>query len=335
MTDNFPTKSLLGLSLYVEEVASQNKVQPSMVAQAALAAFATSVQRNFRVETWYNKSKSIDLNVAMIAVAKSGERKSSIYKEFMKPLLDYMREAEPAYKIELKTANAIEATNKTARNCLAMQYHKASAKDKDGFFADLREVGNAPNPISPRLIINDATVEAIADHLANSRPSIIYMSDEGGKLFANYSMKQENKTNSMAYFNGLLDGEYTSVYRKSSDDLIVQDHSMSMLVFIQPEILRQIVNTSGANFGQGFFQRFLWNYPPSMIGSRQVDPDDILNVADVALSQGYVFNMVIENAFQKEWEWTPNPKIIALEDNARRQVAIFHNELDSHSEIGA
>lgn len=79
MTDNFPTKSLLGLSLYVEEVAAQNKVQPSMVAQAALAAFATSVQRNFRVETWYNKSKSIDLNVAMIAVAKSGERKSSIY----------------------------------------------------------------------------------------------------------------------------------------------------------------------------------------------------------------------------------------------------------------
>jgi len=72
-----------------------------------------------------------------------------------------------------------------------------------------------------------------------------------------------------------------------------------------------------------------------MIGSRQVDPDDILNVADVALSQGYDFNMVIENAFKKECEWTPNPKVIALEGNARRKLAIFHNELDSHSEIGA
>ena len=183
MTDNFPTHSLMGLEPLVTEHAENIRVQPSIVAQNVLAVLSGAFQRNFRVSNFYKSDSTSDLNLAFVAIAKSGERKSEVYKDICKPIKEWQEERQQSYRNEL----SVYETKKTFdQNSLKADMRKCPNGDiesKTKIEADIRALDQLEKPVSPIVMIEDTTAEALVSFLANYRRSALLVTDEGGKFF--------------------------------------------------------------------------------------------------------------------------------------------------------
>ena len=255
----------------VLEVAGFVKAPIPLIATSALAALSLAIQAHADVQRAEKLHGPCGL--FMLAIADSGERKSTCDGFFTRAIRDYEAREQEAAK-PLITAYKSEHAAWEAQRSGLKEKIKALAKDGKPSAAQARELHELDKdeprpPRVPRLIYGDATPEALTYALAKQWPSGGVISSEAGSVFGGHGMGADSVMRNLAALNLLWDGAILPVERRSSESFTVRGARLTMALQVQEATIRTFfANTKGLARGTGFLARFLVSWPVSTQGLR-------------------------------------------------------------------
>ena len=260
------------LGEYVHALSESTQTDPGLAGSAVLAALSTALGGYVTVQV--RPGYSEPTNIWTLGVAASGERKSSVVRAALNPLHDVERDlhielgpmlAEQAVQRDV-AERAAEKAKRDAGNAAEFDKRtKLTAEASTLATQAAQMVVQAP----PRLMGDDTTVEALVSHLAEQRGRFALVSAEGG-FFTALSGRYSDKTDITPVLKAHA-GDRIRVDRKGRDSEFVDDPALTVGIMIQPGILAQA--TSNRSFADsGLLARFLYSWPKSRVGGRNVDP---------------------------------------------------------------
>lgn len=195
----------------------------------------------------------------MLALADSGDRKSTADKLASKPIAEREQEKQNQFRQARKDWEQAKQGMK-------------SAEEKE-FIQD----NPAPNDPST-LITSDASYSKVASMLINDKPALFWATDEGGQMLGGHSIKADNRA---AVLGGLTkvfdDGSLERV--RSSDNADgsgrAYNRRLSISLLAQEITVRDALNDPVLR-GQGFLPRFLFTAPESLKGTRLLTMDRLI-----------------------------------------------------------
>ena len=217
------------------------------------------------------------VSLYILAVAESGERKSSCDRIFGAALRDWERDQAAACAPSIAAHETAVATSEAKRAGLleAIKRKRRDLQETAEEEAALQELaGLVPSPVKvPRLLFTDATPEALSHALATGWPSAAVLSAEAGAIFGAHGMGFEAILRNLALVNVLWDGGGIDIDRRSKSSYRLRDRRLTFGVMVQPEALRTFIERAGAlPRGSGFLARFLIAWPASTQGHRPYRP---------------------------------------------------------------
>lgn len=275
-TPDFPFYALpKPIGAFVHALAESTQTAPGLAGGAALAALSAAAGGFYQVQVRPGYSEPVHLFIA--AIAGSGERKSSVMKAATAPV----REVERDLYKELAPSLLERATQRD----IAERYAEKAKRD----------AGNAADPVKrdelmsaaisaasqaeemkvlapPRIIGDDVTVEALDSLMAEQGGRFAILSSEGGlftELSGRYSPNTDISNVLMAHA-----GDPIRVDRKGRPSEFIEDPALTVGIMIQPGILAEATNNRSF-MESGLMARFLYSWPPSMVGYRSVDPEPV------------------------------------------------------------
>ncbi len=259
----------------VEETQAFVQAPMALVACSALAALSVAAQGLVNVRRDHQLVGPVSLY--LLAVAESGERKTSCDRIFGQALRDWERERVSALAPELAAHEAAAGAFEAKRAGLleAIKRKRRDAEDTAADEAAIDElIAHAPQPVPvPRLLYADATPEALSHSLARGWPSGAVMSAEAGAVFGAHGMGYETILRNLALLNVLWDGGEIAIDRRSKPSFQLRDRRLTFGLMIQPETLRGFLERAGSlPRGSGFIARFLIAWPASTQGTRAYRP---------------------------------------------------------------
>lgn len=268
----YPVEALPdGIKQAVQEVQNFVRCPVAMVANVALAAL--SIVGQSLVDVRRASSLTSPVGLYFLAVAVSGERKSSCDGYFMQSIQHWQKGQEEKFKPVVKQYEAdmriwIAKTKgvQAAIEKAAREGKPCEAKEQE---LTRLEKQKPEEPRIPRLIYGDTTPEALAFALAKKWPCGGVMSSEAGIVFGGVGMSQDSVVRNLALLNTLWDGVPLSIDRKTTESFTVRGARLTMGLAVQPETIRRFFHdTKGLARGTGFAARFLIAWPESTQGER-------------------------------------------------------------------
>jgi putative DNA primase/helicase len=255
----------------VEEVAGFVKAPIPLVAISALTALSLAGQTLADIKRAERLQGPTGL--FLLAIADSGERKTTCDGFFSDPIRQFEKEQAAAAEPLIRAYQAAMATWEAERDGILAAVKDAGKKGKstDGLRRNLEELQyqKPVPPLIPKLLLSDETTASLLIQLGKRWPSAGVVSSEAGIVFGSHAMGGDQAMQNMATMNVLWDGGELSVGRKTSDSFVVQGARLTVALQTQEVTLREFFNRAGALArGTGFMARFLLAWPESTQGTR-------------------------------------------------------------------
>lgn len=271
-TTAFPVESLPGpLVAFVETLSESTQTPEEMAGVLSLGVLATAFQSKFEVEITLDWKEPLCLYC--VAVAAPGERKTSVISALTKPLYEYEFEQRELEAVEIEQ-------NRTERALLerALQSAQTSATKRKGDFEKNKQealeisaqLAKFKDKHEFRLLVDDTTAEKLVDLMDMQGGCITVCSAEGG-VFDAMSGRYDRGANFDVYLKG-HSGDPIVVDRIGRKQNRVPNPRLTMLLTIQPEVLRGLMNNSTFK-GRGLCGRFLFAMCKSKVGYRNITPE--------------------------------------------------------------
>ncbi len=264
------------------------------------------------------------LSLWHVTVGDSGERKSGAdrwalqaHREAERADADTYRHSMAAYDVELSA-------------------HKAAAraaekvKDADSIRTNLERLGPPPEPpLSPLLLVPEATLEGLHKLYQSGRPSLGLFNDDAGDFLDGHAMSRDNRTKSAAGFSKLWDsGEFARI-RAGDGAAKFYGRRLAMHVMVQPVIAERVLSDDVLT-GQGFLPRCLVAWPTSTVGTRSYCDADLSQ--DPALARYWsrmrdllTAPLPLRDGFRNELE----PRALHLAPGAKARWIEVHNAIEA------
>lgn len=268
----YPIDALPGaIGEAVREVVGFVQCPDALAACSALSAASLAVQGLVSVRRAEGLSGPTSL--FLLAIAESGERKTTCDGHFLLAVREWEAERAEAMKPDIAKHAAELRAWKARCDGLEAKIKELSKGNKpsDKEAKDLAELeGDKPKPPKvPRVVFGDATPEALAWRLATGWPSAGVLSSEAGIVFGGHGMKSDSVMRNLSLLNVLWEGGSQKVDRRQSESFTVQGARLTMGLAVQPDTVRAFLDaTKGLARGSGFAARFLIAWPESTQGSR-------------------------------------------------------------------
>jgi len=252
----------------INEVWEHIKAADALVCMAMLESMSTSAQGLYDVRLPSGQCRPVSLNV--LAIADSGDRKTSVHNVVAAPLYDFDRERLKKHKLALQTHAADYAIWKLVDNCLRRKI--AQALDNDESISEFsRELSEhmAKEPIVPkerRIMRQDATGRSVMDALEGDGESIAFICDEGEVIIKGGALRL------MGLLNKAWDGApMLTLDRSNGVSVAVCNPRVVVSLMVQYPVLQDLLDKRGKVLrGSGFWARYLIGYPESTIGKHHV-----------------------------------------------------------------
>lgn len=244
----------------IKEVALSSLVPESLAGMVALGVLSTAAGGGVNIRS--RGEKTLNANLYILAIAKSGTGKGMTYSSIAKPLTDANRAQLEHWKSH--TAPDIQADIELTEGRLkaekgeCMNSTKGDAKFKT-LHMDLARLKESLANDEPRLIAGETTEqklgmlisgqphEAIGNHSAEARGLMqIILGKFSGK---------SNATGETIYLAG-YSGDPYSIERAGRPDISLSNPCISCLFMIQPDIIKELM-TKDSMSQSGFLPRFL------------------------------------------------------------------------------
>lgn len=319
----------------VQEVADFVKAPIPLIATSALAALSLAIQAHTDVQ----RAEKLEgpCSLFMLAIADSGERKSSCDGYFTKPIRDYEDKAQEAAKPLIKAYES-EREAWEARRSGIKDTIKSMAKSNKPSTTQEQQLHalDAIEPIPPRvpkLIYGDATQEALTFALATKWPSGGVISSEAGSVFGGHGMGAESVMRNLAALNQLWDGATLPVERRSSECYTVRGARLTMALQVQEQTIRTFfANTKGLARGTGFLARFLVSWPKSTQGTRHFTEAPASWPALARFNDR--ITAILNRPAHINANGTLTPTLMTLAPDAKAAWVAFHNGIESELSNG-
>lgn len=267
---NYPIEALpLLIREAVREVEGFVQAPTALIAQSALSSVSLAVQTLYDVER--AKTLKGPTGLFMLAIAESGERKSSCDGYFSKALRDHDAAQFEAAKPEVTIYEASKSAWSAEKSGIeaAIKHASKGGEDTSDLKRQLLAHQNMePKPPKiPRLVYGDATPEALIDGLAAWKSGGV-MSAEAGAILGGHAMGDSAMRN-LATLNVLWSGETIRQHRRGRGDILIEGARLTIGLQVQESTLREFIKGTGdLARGTGFFARCLLAWPASTQGTR-------------------------------------------------------------------
>ena len=252
----------------VTEVCAILKAPISLAATSAIATLSAACQGHNNVRIPSGVTGSVSLFV--LAVAESGERKTSVERRFTQCITDFenlhmasVEQKEQEYEVQDATRRkAIKTLQSKIANSIAQGAPVEELTQRLQAITSQCPI----RPRRPQLIYVDSTPEALLQGLHQNLPSAALFSSEGSSIL------NGNAARNIPALNALWDAATDiRVNRVKSDSFRLHDARLTMSIMIQPDLLRQFLGRkNGEARNSGLLARMLVAYPPSTQGTRTI-----------------------------------------------------------------
>ena len=314
----------------VQEVAGFVKAPIPLIATSALAALSLAIQAHTDVQRADKLHGPCGL--FLLAIADSGERKSTCDGFFTKAIRDYEAEQYEAAKPLITAYKSDLEIWKAQRNGL-MEKIKLLSKEGKLSTAQERELRSLDKnqpiaPRVPRLIYGDATPEALQYALATEWPSGGVVSSEAGSVFGSHGMGKESVMRNLAALNQLWDGTSLKTDRKSSESFEVKGARFTMALQVQEATIRAFfASSNGLARGTGFLARFLVSWPVSTQGTRHFTEAPANWPALAAFNSR--LTLILNRPAPIDENGALTPAMLQLSPGAKSAWVEFHNAIEA------
>jgi putative DNA primase/helicase len=321
--------------LAVLEVVGFVKAPVPLIATSALAALSLAIQAHADVERAEKLTGPTGL--FLLAIADSGERKSTCDGFFTRAIREYVDKAQEDAKPEIQAFKTAHEAWDAQRNGLKEKI-KSLSKEGKPCKAQVQELhdldADEPKPPRvPRLIYGDATPEALTYALAKGWPSGGVVSSEAGSVFGSHGMGKESAMRNLAALNQLWDGATLPVERRSTESFTVRGARLTMALQVQESTLRAFFDsTKGLARGTGFLARFLVSWPASTQGTRHFT-EAPKNWPSLATFNSRL-TALLNQAVPIDDDGALTPAMLTLSPEAKRAWVAFHDAIEAELSTG-
>jgi hypothetical protein len=253
------------------------------------------------------------VNVFCAVIAEPGERKSPVHRAMTAPLFTAQSTLREAIRPKIAEAAALrDIAERQAEQAKALAAKATEPDKRDQASADAVAAAIAAEAITvptlPRLIVDDATPEALIGLMAANGGRMAIISDEGG-IFDTLAGRYSGTPNLDPYLKGHA-GQPMSNERQTREGASIDRPALTVCVMAQPTVLRRFGGNADLA-GRGLPARFLFALPRSLAGWRAVDPDPVPEqVADL-------YRQRVHDLAATYAEWT-DPAVVTLTPEAER-----------------
>ena len=271
---DFPTASLPEpLRSWVQSESIATQTPPDLAGLLALAVCSATLAKRFDVEIESSNWRE-PLNLFVAVLMEPGNRKSAVFADATKPLRELETELMETGKSSIARLRSKYRQAESRLRLLEQEAAKGDMKSEQAALDLAEELAGRVEPALPQLIADDATPEKLAMIMAQQAGRIASMSPEGGvfDLMAGQYSKSGLPQFTL-YLKGHA-GEDLITDRISRASVRVIRPAMTCAYAIQPMIIEGLAKNPAFR-GRGLLGRFLYAYPKSWLGSRQVDPPPV------------------------------------------------------------
>lgn len=246
-----------------------------------LGGMAYACQDLFDVQLKHGRSFT---SLYLLLLAKSGSRKSTIFRMLMEAIYQLEKELKDDYQVkkDLYELNFVPWNTKFKK--LNKLYGKADATEESEALKALGEHQRKrpAEPVRQRLILNDTTYEGLKKVIAQGSPSLMLGSDEAGGLFS------RNLFCDTAGFNSLWGEGRLAESRASRDSYDVDDVRLTILLLLQSKLFDKYLRGKQGENAQdsGWLARLL-----------MVDLEQLPEFCDVPDDRSWSNETVLEEFF--------------------------------------
>jgi hypothetical protein len=259
----FPTQSLPPkLREFVEAIAKAHRVPEALPACCALAATAAAIGPGLELLSGPDQQRT-RANIFILASADSGSGKSKVFKQIITPLFEFEAEQmEQWRKHDGPHRDAEEIfLNKQIEELKKDIKKHVSDDDRERLIAALAHpkarLEELKSVTAPRLVCQDATIEALGVRLAQSQEALFSACADARKLADN--LLGRNNPGRMvddSIYLQAFSGDSIVVDRQSRDTLILREPCLTLLWLVQPDIVEKLLAEAALQAG-GFLARLL------------------------------------------------------------------------------
>ena len=256
---------------FVDEETRATQTPGDLAGMLALSALATACAGKFRMRV--RDGYEEPLNVFTMTVLESGNRKSAVFRDVVRPIVDFEAEELERTKDIVDSAaqrrRVLESRLRQAEDRAA----KSEPEEREGSSAEAdsirRELASHVVPTEPRLIVDDCTPERLAAHLHEQRGRLAILSPEGGDVVGIMGGRYSNGTPNLGVYLCGHAGDALRVSRMNRASVFVPRPALTLGLAVQSEVLRGLMARPGFR-GRGLVGRFLYAVPRSLLGHRAV-----------------------------------------------------------------
>ena len=309
---NFLPKSLLN---HIIEVSRITQTPLEYAVYFALSFLSSLVMDKFQIKI--KEGYLQPLSIPAIVLGKTGDGKTSIYKAFQKPLIEWEKERIEEYqndKQEIDNYNSLvdDEINTTK---------KSKTLSRDQKFSEIKNLENGKRdlPINPCFRSENITPEGIRDFIQDTGGKLAVIDTEESGFLSNLGGRYSNSANLTPAIKG-WDGDSSLNFRSSKGVINIDKTNINWTLFTQPRTLQQINNLE-LFIHQGLIARTLISKPPTRVGKR--DYMNTIKPIDKNIEQAY--NDMVDDLLNISGE-----HIISFDEVAQQQYRVFEQFIETH-----
>lgn len=270
------------LSGYCKAVSAATQTPTGLSVMTALSTISTCLQKRFEVVPFADDYAE-PVNIMSVVALDSASRKTAVLRAMTEPLLTWEKGQEEALKDKIsQNRHEQDMLIKSIDSIKSRASKPGTTEDeRNKSLAEIKRLENSmPKEIvTPRLWVDDITIERLQDLMAENDERIAIISDEGGVFEVISGLYSGGKSN----VNVILQSHSGSPVRveRQGRSVTLNKPAITLGLTVQPDIISDLAIGSKARFrGNGMLARLLFCLPKSIVGSRDITkhisvPDDI------------------------------------------------------------
>ncbi|MFV1478665.1 YfjI family protein [Serratia marcescens] len=249
----------------IQSLHNNSQIPMELIGNVVLATISLTCQSLIEViQPHTNMAEPCSLY--LMTIAESGEGKTTINKQVMKPCYEFASDLIQQYEQKLIDYKRKYKTWKIRQQALEGNLRQAIRKGyagEDEEQAINKHAENEPQRLSrPNFIYEDTTLKALVEGLSE-HPEAGFISDEAITFFRSYLK------NTPGLLNKAWDGEMFD-FRRADGEIYQITPCLTFSLMSQPGVFMDYINKHGvAARASGFMSRFLFSWVESSIGTRR------------------------------------------------------------------
>ena len=319
--------SLLGA--YARAVSQETQTPEGLSVMMELSVLATCLQKKFVVSP-YGDGYIEPLSLWTITAMPPASRKTAVVNLLTSPLIDWENEQRENLEAEISDIETKRVVNLKAIDHLQSQASKVEdSLERKELIREINALkDDTPDELlPPRLWTGDITPERLQNLMAEHGERMSLISDEGGIFEIMAGLYSGGRANLDVFLKGHA-GQSIRVDR-GGRTVTLDNPALSFGLAIQPQILSEFGEGGKKRFrGIGTLARFLYCFPKSNIGQRDLDERQSISETDKRIYREEIFKLLNIPAILDD-QGKEIPRIIQLSSDSRDKWIQFSKYIES------